>query len=336
MITWAWFESFDDARRLQGATLEAAGFGPRETPFRVVHTEPGVRVRRYEGGNLSGPLILIVPAPIKRPYIWDLDPEESAVRRCLAAGRVFLADWQPAPADFGLDDYAGRLILACLAAISHEPAILIGHSLGGLFAAAFSALHPERVRALALLATPLRFGPDAKALSRMAAGVEAGELPESLPGSLLGAASFNAAPATFGWERWTDAAASFPDPAHLRRHVRVQRWTLDEFPLPRRLVADLVALIRQDRFARGTLKIHGRTLEPSQMTSAVLAAIDPHCAVVPPETVLPFLERAGSRDKTVLHYERDIGVSLQHLAPLVGPRAHRELWPRIVGWIEQH
>ena len=54
---------------------------------------------------------------------------------------------------------------------------------------------------------------------------------------------------------------------------------------------------------------------------------------MPPAAVLPLVEAAASRDKTVLHYEGDVGVSLQHVGPLVGRSAHALLWPKIVAWI---
>jgi polyhydroxyalkanoate synthase len=49
--------------------------------------------------------------------------------------------------------------------------------------------------------------------------------------------------------------------------------------------------------------------------------------------VLPFVEAAASRDKTVLDYAGDVGVSLRHVGPLVGRNAHALLWPQIVDWI---
>ena len=332
------YEQLDLVRRAQGFMLDAAGAGPVETAYRVVRREPGVNLRYYEGGSEHGPLLLIVPAPIKRPYIWDLAPEVSAVRRCLGAGaRVFLADWQSAPPHFGLRDYAERLILDCLDAAGHEPAILLGHSLGGLFAAIFAALHPERVRGVGLLATPLRFGTDARVFSEMAASLDPQALPDRLPGSYVSAASFNVAPGTFGWERWVDGALSLGDPAGWHTHLQVERWTLDEFALPRSLVGELVALmVREDRFARGTLEIDGRSAAPSRLAAPLLCVVDPRCAVVPPETVLPVFEAAASRDKTLLHYEHDIGVGLQHVGPLVSRRAHRSLWPKIARWINTH
>jgi polyhydroxyalkanoate synthase len=337
-VNWALFEQLDRARRLQGALLDAAGIGPIETAYRVVRRRPGVTLRRYSDAGEPGPLALIVPAPIKRPYIWDLAPEVSVVRRCLSAGAtVFLADWQPAPPDYGLEQYAERLILDCLDAAGGEPAILLGHSLGGLFAAIFAALHPKRVRGLVLLASPLHFGAHAPAFKTMAAGLEGQDLPESLPGSFLSTASLNAAPGPFGWERWMDAVLSLADAAELRTHAQVERWTLDEFALPRRLVAELIVLIvREDRFARGTLEIDGRSAAPARLTAPLLCVLDPLCRLVSPEAVLPLLEAAASRDKTVLHYERDVGVSLQHVGPLVSRHAHETLWPRIVRWIEAH
>jgi polyhydroxyalkanoate synthase len=337
-MDWTWFEQLDRVRRMQGAALDALGLSPQETPHTVVHGERGVALRRYGGDAASGPVVLIVPAPIKRPYIWDLAPEVSVVRRCLAIGaRVFLAEWQPAPPEFGLADYAGRLLLECLDAAGGEPAVLLGHSLGGLFAAIFSALHPQRVRGLALLVSPLNFGPEAPVFSRMAAALDAEQLPDSMPGSYLGIASFNAAPGTFGWERWADGALSLADAGALRRHIQIERWSLDEFPLPRRLVADLLTrIVRENRFARGTLEIDGRGAAPAQLTAPLLCVIDAHCAVVPPDTVLPVFEAAGSGDKTLLHYEREPGVSLQHVGPLAGPRAHASLWPRIPRWMQAH
>jgi polyhydroxyalkanoate synthase len=336
-MDWTLFEQLDRLRRQQGAMLDALGLGPVEAPYREVFRAPGVSLRRYDGGEESGPPVLIVPAPIKRPYLWDLAPEVSAVRRCLARGmRVSLVDWQPAPPEFGLAEYAARLIRECLDAAGAGQAVLLAHSLGGLFAAIFAALHPERVRGLGLLAAPLHFGPEASVFRAMAAALNADDLPDAVPGSFLGMASLQAAPDTFGTARLADALASLADPAAWRTHLLVERWTLDEFALPRRLVAELAReIVGENRFARGTLRIGPRAALPSRIAAPLLCVVDPRCRLVPPATVLPLLEASASGDKTVLHYEGDVGVSLQHVGPLVGRRAHARLWPRILDWIER-
>lgn len=335
-MDWALFEQLDAIRRIQGSMLDAIGLGPAQLPYREVHAQPGVTLRRYPGeGDETGPPVLIVPAPIKRPYIWDLAPEVSAVRRCRERGaRVYLADWRPAPPQFGLADYAGRLILACLDAARAERAVLLAHSLGGLLAAIFASLHPERVQGLALLAAPLHFGAETPVFNAMVAELDTGELPDALPGSFLSAASANAAPDVFAAGRLMDALLSAGDPARLRTHLLVERWALDEFALPRRLVAELATqIVREDRFLAGTLEVEGRRAAPAGVTAPLLCVLDPRCRLVPPQAVLPFVQAAASADKTVLRYEGDVGVALQHVGPLVGRNAHAALWPRIVAWI---
>jgi polyhydroxyalkanoate synthase len=334
-IEWTAFELLDGVRRAQGAALDALGLGPIETPYETVLSEPGVSLRRYGRGSDRGPAVLLVPAPIKRPYIWDLAPEVSVVQRCLAAGvRPFLIEWQPAERDFGLAAYAERLILDCIDATGSRDAVLVAHSLGGLFAAVFAALHPDRVRGLVLLAAPLHFARDVGIFGAMVDGVRPDDLPASIPGSFLSSASFRASPGTFGWDRWADFLSSLPEPAALGTHLRVERWTLDEFALPRRLFAELAQRIaREDAFVRGTLEIGGRTARPSQVTAPLVCVLDERCRVVPPDAVMPFYAAAGSADKTLLHYDGDVGVSLQHVGVLVGRHAHARLWPEILRWI---
>jgi polyhydroxyalkanoate synthase len=127
---------------------------------------------------------------------------------------------------------------------------------------------------------------------------------------------------------------SAADPSRLRTHFLVERWALDEFALPRRLVGELgVEIVREDRFVRGALEISGRKADPSQYRAPLLCVLDPRCELVPPGAVLPFVEAVASVDKTVLDYEGDVGVALQHVGPLVGRNAHAELWPRIIEWI---
>jgi polyhydroxyalkanoate synthase len=69
------------------------------------------------------------------------------------------------------------------------------------------------------------------------------------------------------------------------------------------------------------------------VTAPLVCVLDTRCRVVPPDAVLPFYQAAGSTDKTLLSYDGDVGVSLQHVGVLVGRNAHARLWPQIVRWI---
>ena len=308
-----------------------------ETPSRLVLERSRVELRDY-GDEGNRPSLLIIPAPIKKPYIWDLTPSISVVLACLQARfRVYVLEWTETPpdgSDHGLAVYVDELILECAKAIG-EPAVLAGHSLGGTFATIFASLHPERVRALILLEAPLSFSGDAGAIAeliRIASPTEALREVSAYPGTVLNALSLAASPKSFVWWRWRDRLLSAGDPAALRTHLLVERWTLDEYAMPSALFADVVDLYREDRFLRETLRIKGQTAAPRNLAMPVLAVVDPESDVVPPTSVIPFLDALPNRNWTLLLYGGDTGVALRHVGVLAGRSAHRVLWPEILAW----
>jgi hypothetical protein len=66
----AQFSAVDVFRHMQGELLASLGFRPVESPYRIIASAPYWRLRDYNTTHRS-PAVLIVAAPIKRPYIWD-------------------------------------------------------------------------------------------------------------------------------------------------------------------------------------------------------------------------------------------------------------------------
>lgn len=336
-------EVLDAARRRTGRALEAVGFGPRPTRSTLVEVTPGVRLRFYPAADPGGPPVLLVPAPIKRSYLWDLEPDVSVVGRAIRHGlRPFLVEWADPHGDdpaAGLEHYADTLLLACLdrvtAATGARQVALAGHSLGGTLAAICAARRPERVAALALLEAPLRFGAAAGSFAPFVAGTPAPVLHHlargGVPGAFLDVVSAAAAPREFAAEPRLDLLRSLADPAALRTHLRVLRWASDEFRMPGALFRDVVErLYRDDALARGTLRIAGERVGPATLRAPLTTVFAPRSAVIPPGSVVPFHEAAAAPDKLLLEYGGDVGVALQHVGVLVGRTAHRDLWPPLL------
>jgi polyhydroxyalkanoate synthase len=349
----AWRESLDwldRARREQGRWLDRLGLGPIEAPWRSVLERPGFCLRGYAEPMAKGPALVIVPAPIKRAYIWDLAPGSSVVRATLAAGMaVYLVEWlEPEDedlADWGLADYADGFLGEVLDAVEVETgadsALLAGHSLGGTLAAIFAARRPERVAGLVLIEAPLHFAEESGAFAPIIAAAPhaAGEIRKRLgfvPGAFLDQVSVRAAPESFVAERWLDAMASAADPGTLSTHIRAVRWMLDEFSLPGRLFEEVVAgLYRDDLFHKGELTLAGVRIGPGDIAAALVTVFNPHSRVVPPESVLPFVAACTRSERRTETYDGDVGVALQHVGALIGRRAHRELWPKLIQWMER-
>lgn len=337
--------NMDRMRQARGRMLDQAGYGPKESPYTVLHTEPGLKLRKYSQEYDDGPAVLLVPAPIKKAYIWDLAPQVSVVQRWLQHGyQVYLAEWTPdAGPQFGLDDYGGRLLEVCQRAIEDDcgesQVTIVGHSLGGILAAMFSCLHPEAVRATVLLEAPLHHGSEFGCFAPMISATrDARPIARAyshVPGAFLNIVSAMAAPQAFQFERIMDKMLCMGNREASAMHMRVERWTHDEFPLPGRLFTDIVeSIYREDQFMCGTLKVGDRQIGPMDLRAPLLNVVDPRSTVIPPRSVLPFHEAAASVNKRVLQYEGDIGVCLQHVGVLVGTGAHEKIWPAIFQWLE--
>ncbi|QOY96684.1 alpha/beta fold hydrolase [Massilia sp. UMI-21] len=340
----------DRSRQARGKMLDRAGYGPQETPFTVLYTEPGLNLRRFGADEVQGPAVLLVPAPIKRSYIWDLSPEVSVVRRWMEQGyRVYQAEWTPLPEDeskgedFALADYGDRLLSACQRAIEADSGartlVIAGHSLGGILAAIYSCLHPDRVDATILLESPLHFEKRSCCFRPLIeATPHARQIADSfrqVPGVFLNMMSAIAEPQAFQWERMMDRYLSLASPRLLASHMRVERWTHDEFPLPGRLFTELVEqLYRKDQFMQGELDINGRRIGPQDLRAPLVSVLDPRSKLIPEAAMRPFHEAAGSVRKQLLHYEGDVGVNLQHVGVLVGASAHARIWPEIFRWLD--
>lgn len=336
----AQFRMLDLLRGMQGDLMGAVGLGPNECPYRLAGSGPFWRLRDYSPGAASPPL-LVVSAPIKRPYIWDLTPAVSAIHHCLEQGfHVHLLEWAPAfreNATGGLEEHA-HAIAECAARISstgsHQTPVLVGHSLGGTLAAICAALAPDCVRALVLLSAPLCFQPGVSRFRDALVALVPPDLStiDPFPGSLLSQVSAAAAPDTFLWSRQADFAASLHDPKAADIHARVERWALDEVPLSGKFVHQVLDwLYRSDRFCAGTLEIEGNRLGPAQVPVPTFVAVNGEDDVAPLGSVTPFTSAMPSEVR-IVSYPGEIGVCLQHVGLLVGRVARATVWPELMAW----
>ena len=304
------FEVSDTMRQAQGRSLQLLGFGPVECRYEVIASGRFWRLRRYAGPDTE-PSVLIVAAPIKRPYIWDLSPSVSAVRYCLRHGlRVFLLEWKPprrCGASCGLAEYADDAISGAIDAVSKQAGglrpFLMGHSLGGTFAAIFAALHPDSLAGFVLLSAPLCLHSGVSPFRDALATMDPQWLSDTdvLPGSLLTQICATASPSTFVWSRLLDASTTAADPRASDLRPRIERWALDEVALSGRLIHEVFQwLFRENRLCEGTLALNGRGIRPSSILRPTLAVANATDQVAPPGSIDPFLGQCREQTRDTL------------------------------------
>ena len=294
------FGLMDVARRGQGNALGAFGFDPRESAYRLVGSGPFWRLRDYaDAASDSSLALLIVAAPIKRPYVWDLTPSASAIRYCLSQRwRVYLLEWIASghPKSNGLDECV-RAISECVSMVSTKnrgaKPFLIGHSLGGTLATIFGTSEPENIQGLVLLSAPLCFQPEDYQFRDALVSLIPPNMSdaEPCPGSLLSYMSALASPDTFVWSRLKDAVLS------------ADRWSCHgdsctgralgarRSAASRRLVHQIIEwLYRENRLCRELLRIGEKLVGPSRLSASTLAIVNAEDAVAPLASVKPFTE----------------------------------------------
>jgi polyhydroxyalkanoate synthase len=134
-----------------------------------------------------------------------------------------------------------------------------------------------------------------------------------------------------------DAAFSIGDHHALEIHARVERWALDEIPLPGKLVHQLIQwLYRENRLCRNELKIDGKLFGPQNISVPTLVVVNRTDDIAPLESIKPFIDAMPNKDVRIIEHWGEIGVSLQHLGILIGQKAHGQVWPEIISWINTH
>ncbi|HEV8494729.1 MAG TPA: alpha/beta fold hydrolase, partial [Candidatus Angelobacter sp.] len=137
------------------------------TPSEVVYEQGRLRVLHYQGQSAPAyPVpLLFVFALVNRPYILDLKQGRSVISHFVNQGfDTYLLDWgSPTRAEryLSLDHYInGYLadVVNFLRRRTGAPRVsLLGYCMGGTMSAIFTALHPESVRNLMLLAAGINF-----------------------------------------------------------------------------------------------------------------------------------------------------------------------------------
>ncbi|HNA82101.1 MAG TPA: class III poly(R)-hydroxyalkanoic acid synthase subunit PhaC [Thiobacillaceae bacterium] len=324
--------------------MEVGEISSGVTPKTVVYQEDKLTLYRFENPNKGAvpnkvPL-LIVYALVNRPYMTDIQENRSTVRALMEAGQdVYLVDWgYPDRADryLTLDDYINGYLDRCVDAICERHRIdkinILGICQGGTFSLCYSALHPDKVKNLVTMVTPVDFQTPDNMLSHWVQQVDADLVVDTMgnvPGEMLNWTFLNLKPYQLMGQKYLGLLDTLDDPEALKNFLRMEKWIFDSPDQAgeafRQFIKDFY---QQNKLLKGGLEI-GDPVSLKNVTMPVLNVFAEQDHLVPPDASRAMRGKLGTKDYTELSFPGG------HIGIYVSGKAQKTVPPAIGKWLDE-
>jgi polyhydroxyalkanoate synthase len=312
------------------------------TPSEVVYTENKLELLHYESltDEQHKTPILIVYALINKPFILDLQPDRSVVRRLLEAGHdVYLVDWnEPSRLDqhLTLEDYVNRYIDNCVDVVrersGQDRINILGYCMGGTMTVMYTALHQEKVRTLGLMAAGLCFDRTGGVLELW--GDQEYYDPEdvveaygNVPAEMLDVGFALMDPVANYVSKYVRLYDNIDNDDFVRNFGRMEQWLDEGIDVAgETYVQFLRDIYQENKLQRNELHLGGEHVDVTSIEVPVLQIMGEYDHLIPPEASKPFNELVGSDDTEVIEYPTG------HIGLAVSGSSHRDVWPRVAEW----
>jgi polyhydroxyalkanoate synthase len=335
-------DAFDSNRALPDQLDRVDDVEVGATPSEVVYTENKLELLHYESqtDEQHGVPIIIVYALINKPFILDLQPDRSVVRRLLEAGHdVYLIDWnEPSRLDrhLTIHDYVERYIDNCVDVVrerSGQDSInVLGYCMGGTFTAMYAALHPEKVRTLGLMAAGLCFDDTGGVLELWGDDeyYDPRDVPEvfgNMPAEMLDVGFALMDPVANYVSKYVRFYDNVENDDFVENFARMERWLDEGIDVAGETYVQFLEDIYQgNKLYDNELYLDGKHVDLANIDMPVLQITGEYDHLIPSEASKPFNEVIGSDDTEVIEYPTG------HIGLAVSGSSHRDVWPRVAEW----
>lgn len=335
-------ESLDKLPIVEERLNQATSVEVGQTPSEVVYTENKLELLHYESqtDEQSDVPILIIYALINKPFILDLQPDRSVVRRLLEAGHdVYLIDWnEPSRLDsvLTLDDYVSRYIENCVKTVcersDRESINILGYCMGGTMSAMYAALKPEKVNALGLMAAGLCFDDTGGILELW--GDEEYYDPQdvtetfgNVPAEMLDVGFALMDPVSNFVSKYVRLYDNLENEDFVKNFARMERWLSDGIDVAGETYVKFLEDIYQgNKLYNNELYLGDKHVDVTEIDMPVLQILGEYDHLIPSDAAKPFNDVISSEDVSVI--EAPTG----HIGLSVSSSSHEEVWPDVAEW----
>lgn len=284
--------------------------------------------------------VLIVYALVNRPYMVDIQEDRSMVRNLLNQGLdVYLIDWgYPDPCErfLTLDDYINGYIDTCFDVICERHNLdkihLLGICQGGTFSLCYTALHPDRVKKLVTMVTPVDFHVNDGLLNIWCKPMDADVMVEAfgnVPGPFMNWGFLMLKPFQLMVQKYLGVVSILDDEENLKSFLRMEKWIFDSPDQAGEAFRQFIKDFYQgNKLVKGELEIGGRTVDLKNITMPILNVYAKEDHLVPPSSSMALEKHVGSTDVTTVAFPGG------HIGIYVSGRSQRELAPTLAKWVK--
>lgn len=348
-------EQLDELRKyIRGISLllESSEISIATTPAELVYKEDNMTLMHYiPAVKKPHPVpILIVYALVNRYYILDLQSEKSIVRKLLDAGfDVYIIDWgYPSGSDryLTLHDYIEGYLENAVEKVRELSGIgeitLFGVCQGGTLSAMYASLHPEKVKNLVTVVTPIDFDTDEGLLHLWARGIDVDKMVDYygiIPGDLLNMAFLLTDPIRVLIDKYVglferldcdgdDEKCRRMNEETVRDFLRMEKWIYDSPGQAGEAYRQFIKECYQENLLiKNRMKIGGKSINLKNITMPLLNVMAKYDHLVPNSASKPLSGAVGSKDTKTLIFPTG------HIGIFVGSKSQNEVCPQITEWL---
>ncbi|WP_298608647.1 class III poly(R)-hydroxyalkanoic acid synthase subunit PhaC [uncultured Thiothrix sp.] len=314
------------------------------TPHEVIYQEDKLKLLHYAGDptvERNPTPLLIVYALVNRPYMTDLQENRSTIKGLLdAAQDVYLIDWgYPDAADryLTMDDYLNGYLDRCIDQLCErhqvEQVNLLGICQGGAFSLCYSALHPERVKNLVTMVTPVDFQTPDNMLSSWIQKVDVDLMVDTLgniPGEMLNWTFLNLKPYQLMGQKYLGLVDMMDDKDVLKNFLRMEKWIFDSPDQAGETFRQFMKeFFQQNKLIKGEVEIAGHQVNLANVRMPVLNIYADQDHLVPPAASKALAQYVGSKDYAELSFNGG------HIGIYVSGKAQKTIPPAIGYWLNE-
>lgn len=285
--------------------------------------------------------LLIAYALVNRPYMVDLQADRSLVKGLLAQGEdVYIIDWgYPDRSDrfLTLEDYIERFIGGAVDHLREASGVdavnLLGICQGGTFSLCYAALHPDRVRNLVTMVTPVDFHTDDNMLSNWTRDIDVDLFVDTLgnvPADLMNLCYLTLKPWRLFVQKYVGLVDILDDSKAIEDFLRMEKWIFDSPDQAGEAFRQFIKQFYQGNgFVKGGIVIGGNDVHLGMIEMPVLNIFAEQDHLVPPSASRPLRDLVGSDDYSELSFRGG------HIGIYVSGRAQKEVPTAIHRWLAE-